>query len=288
MSLTAVEVLLMPVFMFLLMLGMGSTLSAENFRRTIKRPVPVFIGLASQYGWMPLVALSLALALKLPTAASLGLIIMGCAAGGPISNFFTYVARGDLALSISMTLVSTLTGFLMIPLMLLIYSSAILDNLTGYDLEIPVGRIVATLFVVLVPVALGILLRRRSSLWAQRAERGGIVAGLLLIVLVVVNTLLREANNILQTDPNIYLAGILLSPVGFFLGYMGARLAGLEAPQRRATCLETGVQNVPLALGIILISFPPEVQAQILVAPIFYGIVIAPLTALAAMAFRRG
>ena len=287
MSLTAVDVLLMPVFMFLLMLGMGSTLSAENFRRTIKRPVPVFIGLASQYGWMPLVALSLALALKLPTAASLGLIIMGCASGGPISNFFTYVARGDLALSISMTLVSTLTGFLMIPLMLLIYSSAILDNATEYDLKIPVGRIVATLFVVLVPVALGILLRRRSLLWAQRAERGGSVAGLLLIVLVIGNTLLREADNILQAAPNISFAGILLSPIGFFLGYMGARFAGLEAPQRRATCLETGVQNVPLALGIIVISFPPEVQAQMLVAPIFYGIVIAPLTALAAVAFRR-
>jgi len=287
MTLTGMEILLMPAFMFLLMLGMGATLSGENFRLVLKRPMPVFIGFVSQYGWMPLIAICLALAFDLSATASVGLIIMGCAAGGPISNFFTYLARGDLALSISMTLVSTITGFLMIPLMLFIYSAPILENATDYQLQIPVGKIVSTLVVILIPVALGVLLRSRSLLWARRAERGGSAAGMLLIILVVVNTVLREFDAIVQADPGIYLAGILLGPLGFLFGYVGGRLVGLASPQRRSLSLETGVQNVPLALGIILISFPPEVQAEMLVAPIFYGIVIAPLTALAALVFRR-
>ena len=287
MTLTAVDILLMPVFMFLLMLGMGATLSEESFRLVLKRPMPLLIGFASQYGWMPVIAISLALAFNLPATASVGLIVMGCAAGGPISNFFTYLARGDLALSISMTLISTLTGFLMIPLMLFIYSAPVLDSAANYQLKIPLGKLVVTLVVILIPVALGIFLRRRSLVLAQFAERGGTVAGLLMIVLVVVNTVSREFDAIINADPNIYLAGILLGPIGFFLGYVGARLVRLDVPQRRAMSLETGVQNVPLALGIILISFPPELQAEMLVAPIFYGIVISPLTALAAMAFRR-
>jgi BASS family bile acid:Na+ symporter len=93
MNLSATETLMMPVFVFLLMLGMGATLSTDSFRRLLKQPVPALIGLASQYGWMPLISLALALALDLSPPVALGLIITGCMAGGPISNFFTYITR---------------------------------------------------------------------------------------------------------------------------------------------------------------------------------------------------
>ena len=287
MTLSGMETLLMPVFMFLLMLGMGSTLTADHFRLVLRQPVPVMIGLASQYGWMPLIAIALALLLKLPPAIAVGLIIMGCTAGGPLSNFFTYMGRGDLALSISMTVISTLSGFIMIPLMLLIYTAPFLNLSGNHNLTIPLGKIVLTLFVILVPVGLGILLRSCSLTWARRVEKGGTTAGLLIIVLVIASAVLREAGTMSQVDPLIYLAGILLGPIGFILGYLGARSLGLATPQRRAVSLETGVQNVPLALAIILISFPPEIQADILVVPIFYGIAIAPLAALAALLLRR-
>ena len=112
MILSGMDTLLMPVFMFLLMLGMGATLTADHFRGVLRQPLPVLIGLASQYGWMPLIAIVLTLVLNLSSAIAVGLIILGCTAGGPLSNFFTYIGRGDLALSISMTVVSTLTGFL--------------------------------------------------------------------------------------------------------------------------------------------------------------------------------
>ena len=168
---------------------------------------------------------------------------MGCTAGGPLSNFFTYIGRGDLALSVSMTVISTLTGFVMIPLMLLIYTTPFLHASKDHNLVIPFGKIFVTLFAVLIPVGLGILLRKRSLLWARRVEKGGTVAGLLVIVLVIAITVLREFDTMLRVDPMIYLAGILLGPIGFVLGYQGARSLGLAIPQKRAVSLETGIQN---------------------------------------------
>ena len=286
MTLSGFEILLMPFCLCLLMLGMGATLTLEHFRQIIRQPLPVMIGLACHYGWMPLVAFLLARGLDLPPAMAVGLIIMGCSTGGALSNFFCYISRGDVALSISMTVFSTVTGFLMVPLLLLIYTAPFLDASQDNSLSIPLDRIFATLLFILIPVWLGVLLRRHSLLWARRAEVTGSVVGMLLVIVIVGSNVLREADTMLAMDPSVYLAGILLSPIGFLLGYLGARLLRLESRQRRAVSLETGVQNVPLALAIILISFPGEIQHEILAVPIFYGIAYTPLAALGAWFFR--
>jgi len=286
MTLSGLESLSMTVSLFLLMLGMGATLTIDHFRQVARQPLPVLIGLASHYGWMPLIAFLLARGLDLSPAMAVGLIIMGCSTGGALSNFFCYISRGDLALSISMTVVSTLTGFLMIPLLLFIYTAPFLDASQDNSLSIPLGRIFATLLFILIPVWLGVVLRRYSLLWARRAEITGSAVGLLLIILIVGSNVLREADTMLMMDSSVYFAGVLLSPIGILLGYLGARLLRLETRQRRAVSLETGVQNVPLALAIILISFPGEIQHEVLAVPIFYGIAYAPLAALGAWLLR--
>jgi len=190
----------MPVFMFLLMMGMGSTLSPGSFRQLLKQPAPALIGLASQYGWMPLIAWGLALTLNLSPPIALGLIIMGCVSGGPISNFFTYIARGDLSLSVSMTVISTLSGFLMIPLMLSIYAASLFAAVGDGNLAIPHGKIITTLLIITVPVVLGMILRSRSRIWARRMERGGMVAGLAIIAVIVAGVLFRHSDTLMQIN----------------------------------------------------------------------------------------
>jgi len=286
MILTELETLLMPVFVVLLTLGMGATLSISDFSHLLRRPKPVLIGLASQYGWMPLIALGLALLLDLQPAVAVGLIIMGCCPGGVISNFFAYLARADLALSVSMTVVSTLTGFIMLPLLLFFYSAPFLDTQGDGGLVIPYSKIVVTLMAMLVPLCLGMLLRSRNRLWARRVEKSGSLAGCAVLILVIVNTVLREGDSLLQLGLNNYLAGLLLAPCGFLLGYFGARVLKLGVAQRCSVSLETGFQNAPLALAIILISFPAQVQPQILTLPILYAVAILPLSALAAWLLR--
>lgn len=277
----------MPVFMFLLMLGMGATLSADSFRQHLRQPMPVLIGLLSQYGWMPLIALALALTLDLSPPMALGLLLTACVSGGSTSNFFTYIARGDLSLSVSMTVISTLSGLVMIPLTLFIYTAPFIGAAGNSNLEIPHGKIIATLLAIIVPVALGIGLRRRSLIWARRMERAGTIAGFSMIIVIVVGILLRHSDTLLEIDISVYLAGLLLAPTGFAFGYLSALALNLVIPQRRAVSLETGSQNVPLALGIILISFPAEVQPEIMTVPILFGVAVVPLTALMALLYRR-
>ena len=207
MNLSATETLLMPVFVFLLMLGMGATLSTDSFRQLLKQPTPALIGLASQYAWMPLISLALALALDLSPPIALGLIIMGCMAGGPISNFFTYIARGDLSLSVSMTVISTLSGFVMIPLLLSIYAASYIGAAENCNLAIPYAKIMATLLVIIVPVALGIVLRRRSLVWAKRMEHGGSIAGFAMIIVIIIGILFRQSDTLMEIDARVYLAG---------------------------------------------------------------------------------
>ncbi|MEP4147626.1 MAG: bile acid:sodium symporter family protein [Halioglobus sp.] len=287
MTVSSIETLMMTVSLFLLMLGMGATLTVEHFRQVMRQPLPVLVGLCGQYGLMPLIAMLLALGLGLSPAVAVGLVIMGCSTGGAISNFFCYLSRGDLALSISMTVVSALIGFLMIPPLLLVYTAPFLDSTRDPALVLPVGKIFATLVVILIPVCLGILLRKHSILWANRAEAGGSVVGILFMILVIVSNIMRDAEAILLMDSTVYLAALLLGPIGFLLGYLAGRLLGLTSPGRRAVSLETGVQNIPLAIAIVLISFPGEIQAEVLAVPILYGIIIAPLAALGAVFLRR-
>ncbi len=286
MSLSGLETLLVAVFLLLLMLGMGATLTVAHFRVVLRRPGALLIGLASQFGWMPLIAFGLAQGLQLPAEIAIGLVVMGCSAGGTTSNFFSYLSGADLALSIAMTVTSTIAVLVMIPLVLWIYTPSFGVGAGNPDLVIPYNNVVMTLLAVLVPVGLGILLRSRSERWARRVERGGSLAGFVVLALVIIGNVMREGSRLLEIAPSIYLAASLLGPIGFALGHASGRLLGLARPQQRAVSLETGIQNAPLALGIILLSFDSPVREQVLIAPLLYGVIVVPLSAAAAGLFR--
>ena len=106
-------------------------------------------------------------------------------------------------------------------------------------------------------------------------------------MIVIAASLVRDSDRLLTIAPDVYLAATLLGPIGFALGLASARLPGLAAAQRHAVSLETGIQNAPLALGIILLSFEPSVQKAMLPAPMLYGVIVVPFSALATAFFRR-
>ena len=130
-------------------------------------------------------------------------------------------------------------------------------------------------------------LRSRSLRWARRVERWGTMAGFAMLVLVIGANLAREGERLFAVPWQVYLAATLLGPIGFTLGSLGARVLGLAPSQARAVSLETGIQNAPLALGIILLSFGADQQPEILIAPMLYGVIVVPFSALAAWFFRR-
>ncbi len=268
--LSPLETVLLALLLVVLMAGMGASLTMEDFRAVLRRPRGPLVGLLSQYGWMPLIAFGLAKVLGLPDDMAVALIVVGCTPGGTTSNLFTYFARADVALSVSMTAISTIVAVVAMPALLYVYSSAY----TSATLSIPYGNVVSTLAVMLVPMALGMLLRARKPAAAAVVERIGGLAGIGVLLLLIGSALVKNLDLLRATTASMFAAAFGLGALGFGFGWLGARAAGLAAGQRRAVAFETGIQNSPLALGILIASFPGEQQARMLWLPLLYALLV--------------
>lgn len=277
------EKALLGLLLVVLMTGMGATLDLSQFRQIARRPRGVLVGLASQFGWMPLVAFALAGGLDLPPAMAIGLVLVGCTPGGTTSNLFTYYARADLALSISMTVVSTVVAVALMPILLVLYTRA----LTGSEFSLPLGSIVTTLVLVLVPVGIGMLLRARKPKAAAKAERAGSISGVVVLVLLVGSSVLDNHAVLTEIPVAGYVAAAALGVIGMTLGWAVARLLGLDVAKRRAVALETGIQNSPLAFAIVIASFPESQQDQMLWIPMLYALFVLLSASAVTLVWRR-
>ena len=216
--LTPLQTILLGALLVLLMAGMGASLTLADFREVLRRPRGPLIGLLSQYGWMPLIAFGLCRALSLPDDLAISLIVVGCTPGGTTSNLFTYFAGADVALSVSMTTLSTIAAVALMPLTLWIYASGYASE----SLKIPYGNITSTLAVMLVPLALGMFLRARRPGAAAVVERLGGLAGLAVLVLLIATGIYNNLGLLGATTGTMYVAAGGLGLLGFGLGWLGA------------------------------------------------------------------
>ncbi len=280
--LTGLEKGLLAVLVLVLMTGMGATLTLGHFREIAKSPRGVFIGLASQFGWMPLIAFILAHLLGLSAEAAIGLVIVGCTPGGTTSNLFTYYARADLALSISMTAASTVVAVLLMPLVLLVYATPF----TSQALSIPYGNVVTTLVVVLIPVMAGTAIRHRSERAARITEKIGSLSGFAVLLLLIGSSVVRNAALFAELTAQMYIAAIGLGALGLALGYLVAWILKMPVDSQRAVSFETGIQNSPLAFAIIIASFPDASHQAILMQPMLYALCVLIVSSLVAVGYR--
>jgi bile acid transporter len=281
--LTQLQTILLAALLILLMTGMGASLTPADFREVVRRPRGPLIGLLSQYGWMPLIAFALCKALSLPDDLAISLIVVGCTPGGTTSNLFTYFARADVALSVSMTALSTIAAVVLMPLTLYVYAT----GYTSAGLKIPYGNITSTLAVMLVPLALGMVLRARAPRAARITEQVGGLAGIAVLVLLIFTGLYNNLELLTATTGSMFAAAFGLGVFGFGLGWLGARAAGLGPAQRRAIAFETGIQNSPLALGILIASFPGDQQVRMLWLPLLYALIVLMSASVLTLILRR-
>jgi len=290
-----IDQLLLAIMIFIIMFGMGASLTPEDFRTVLRRPKGVLIGFLSQFGVMPLVALGLALLLQFPPALAIALILVGCLPGGTTSNMFTYFARGSVALSISMTTASTVLALIMMPFLLDLYGSGFAREIdeayqaAGAETTfvIPHLNIVISLLLVLVPVALGMVLRWRSPGWAKAAEDTAGFMAIIVILYLIGSVMIRHGDLFLRTPWTLYVACISLGLLGFFFGFGLAKLLGQAPRFQRAISLETGIQNGPIAFAIILLSFQEPLQSQMLWLAILYSTFIVITSSFITLFFRR-
>jgi BASS family bile acid:Na+ symporter len=280
--LSETETRLLGVMMMVIMLGMGASLTFKDFAIALRKPVGVVVGLLCQYGVMPLLAYVLSLVLALPPAYAVGLILMGCMPGGTTSNIFAYFSKGTLSLSILMTMSSTLVAIVMVPLTLAFYSQGIEGNW-----QIPRENVIQVLFVLLVPTIIGIALRKWNANVGALIEMIGGLLGVLVILFLVVSWVPRNGALLMQTGFPVYAASIGLGLAGFALGYLISRGLKQDPRRSRTIALETGIQNGPLAVLIVLLSFTGTQQQEVLLIPVLYSLFIVLTSTAVTIWFRR-
>lgn len=276
----AFEQALLALMIFVIMLGMGASLTPRDFYLALRRPYGLAIGVVSQYGFMPFIGFLLITFLNLPEAIAIGVLIMACMPGGTTSNIFTYFSKGNLALSVLMTVTSTVFGVLLIPIILVIYASAL-------DLEIPRENIIITLVLLLVPVAIGMGLRKLNANVGAVTEFMGSVLALLFIAFIAISWVPRNWQFLLTTTPGTYVAAIGLGVLGITIGYLFARALRLHPRNARTVALETGIQNGPLAIAIIAFTFAGSEAQSYMAVPALYSLFIVIVSTLVTLIFRR-
>lgn len=277
------EQALLVAMLFFIMLGMGASLTPRDFGSALRHPKGMVIGFVSQFGIMPLVAFTMAVVLQLPPEYAIGALIMGSVPGGTTSNIFTYFSKGNLALSVLMTTNSTLWALVMTPLALLLYGS----QFTSTALQIPAQNIAVTLALLLVPVGVAMLVRRYNANVGAVMEMMGGLLGVVVILFLIATWVPRNWPLLLSTPWQVYATAIGLGMVGISIGYGFAKVLRLHPRSARTVALETGIQNGPLALGIVLLTFAGEQANRILLIPVLYSLFIIFVSTFVTMYFRR-
>ena len=234
----------------LVMFGMGLTLRPADFTIVAKHPKAVLLGVAAQFTIMPLLGWGIAHALNLPPLLVVGMVLVGAAPGGTASNVIVYLARGDVALSVAMTSISTMLAPLLTPLLVL--------ALAGSTLDVSVADMfVSILQVVLLPVVAGLLLRKFAERAVERILPALPLVSVTGIVLIVTGLVGANADAVRSVGLLLALAVIAHNVFGLALGYLVGVFGGLPESSRRALSVEVGMQNSGLAAGLGAAHFEP-------------------------------
>lgn len=286
------EQTLLRIFIVIIMFGLGAGLTPKDFGLALRRPWGLVIGWFTQFGIMPLTAYLLIITVLFPFSntegvilIALGALIMGSVPAGTTSNLFTYFSKGNLALSVTMTVNSTLWAFIMTPAAMFVYS-----RLLGLDesLSIDFRELALVIVGLIIPVALGMILRKLSSNIGAVLELLGGVFGLLFIPFLIIIWVPRNWQLLLTTEWPTYVVAIGLGLVGITVAYYISKLLRLHPMNARTIALETGINNGPLAIAVIVAVYidNPGVD-QILLVPALYSLFIVIISTLVTLVFRR-
>ena len=231
-----------------IMFGMGLTLSPQDFRIVFSRPKDIIIGCLAQFTIMPLLALGLSWAFALPKELALGVILVGCCPGGTASNVITYLAKGDLVLSVGMTATSTLLAPLLTPLLVLVLAGTMVEVDT-------IGMLLSIVYVVIAPIAVGLIFQRYLPKFTKEIVPYLPAFSSIAIALVVGIIVAHNADRLLVGGMIVVLVVVLHNLCGLSLGYVIGRLLGLAEPKKRAISIEVGMQNSGLASSLATLHF---------------------------------
>jgi bile acid:Na+ symporter, BASS family len=270
---------LLPLALAIIMLGMGLNLIPDDFKRIIRYPKAVTVGITNQIILLPLIAFLTLLAFGLRAELAVGVMLLAACPGGPTSNLITHLAKGDIALSVTLTAISTMVSMFTIPF--IVNFSIVQFMPAGEAVTLPLaGTILSLLAIAIVPIVLGMLIRRFALPFAQKADKLVRVLSGVFLVLIIAGAIVKERANLAEY---FILAGpvtLTLNVATLVLGYLTSKLFKLNQAQSITVSIESGIQNGTLAIAIAAsmlqntaMTIPPAIYSLIM----FFtgGVVIA-------------
>jgi len=228
-----------------IMFGMGTTMSLNDFLGVLKMPRAVFLGLLCQFTIMPFLGLGLANLFNFPAEIAAGILLVGCSPSGLASNVMSFIARANVPLSVTLTAVATLLAPLVTPFLM--------QQLAGQYIQVDVWKMMAdTARMVLLPIGAGLMFNHflhGKAGWLDRAMPLVSMAGIATIAMVITA---NGRDGLMQMGVALIVAAALHNTLGYFLGYLGARIFGMNRRDCRTIAIEVGMQNAGLASGLAL------------------------------------
>ena len=266
---SAITTVFLPIALGIIMLGLGLSLTLDDFKRVVHYPKAVIVGLMCQMIILPVLCWVLAVSFSLSAELAVGLMLLAASPGGPTANLYSHLSNGDVALNISLTAVNSLLSLFTLPLIVNFSIGYFLDA----DMAIPMQfkKVVEVFLIVLIPVSLGMLVHAKSPSISNRLTKPVKILSAVFLVLIIAAAIMKERSQVISYFQQVGLAALLFNLFSMLLGYQIPRLLNIGKKQAIAIGMEIGIHNGTLAIYIALsvlgnsaMSIPPAIYSLIM------------------------
>jgi len=262
--------IILAASLIIIMLGMGLSLTLTDFKRVLLYPRAIFIGLFNQLILLPIIGFGIASVFNLPPEIAVGIMILAACPGGPTSNLISHLAKADLALSVTLTALSSLITILTIPFIVTFALAHFMQEGQQIALNIP-ATILQICVIVVIPIVIGMLIRHYSPRFAARMGKPVRIASGLVLLIIIVGLVFKEKENFISYFKQAGLAAFLLNALTMIIGFYSARLLKIGKAQATAISIESGIQNGTLAISIAIVLLNNTAFA---IAPAVYSLLM--------------
>ncbi|MDC1395065.1 bile acid:sodium symporter family protein [Bacteroidia bacterium] len=241
--------LILGLALIFTMWGMGLSLTIADFKRILQKPKAVFIGLVNQLILLPLIGFGLLNLIPASPEISVGIMLLAVCPGGPTSNLLSLLAKADTALSVTLTAITSILTIFTIPFILNLALERFAGE--GQNIQLNVPETIGKMFIaVILPMAIGMIINKRNSSFAEKMVRPVRIVSVVLLVLIIVGIIISKRDVIVDYFVQAGILALLLNVCTMLAGYISAKLFQLQSKQATTISLESGIQNGTLALAI--------------------------------------
>ncbi|SFT50510.1 bile acid:Na+ symporter, BASS family [Geodermatophilus amargosae] len=280
---SALSTVALPAALAVIMFGLGLSLTVDDFVRVTRRPRAAVVALGLQLLVLPALCFGLVTAVGLEPVLAVGMVLLAASPGGTTANLFSHLFRGDVALNVSLTAVNSLLAVVTLPLVTNL-AVTVFDPPGAGSIGLQFGKTVQVFAIVLVPVALGMLVRRSAPAFADRMDRPVRVLSALVLALVIAGTVVAERENVTGYLREVGLVALAFCALSLLIGFAVPRALGIGHRQAVACAFEIGVHNSTLAIAVA-ISVLGSVELAVPAA--VYGVLMFPVAALVGWVITR-